>query len=319
MASKSDLKASAHVRLAAKSGSSPNRGDDSALLTAGETRYRIGAEIVGPITPPPLRYKKSADIQKKLLDSAEYLFARWGYAAVSIRDVTSLLKMRVANVSYYFGNKQNLYYEVLRRRAEPLSRMRLERLRRARTQRASGIVKLRALVAAYADPPLELSQSGDVGWKNFFSLIGQLTFTGFGVREIVELFNEPAREFMAGLYDLYPSASPVKIQTAAMLLIGPYIMVISEPGRIETFAERAFSSGDLPLLGPLMKDFIVGGIRELLGRPGAPKARPRKAATRRRKRKGAAPAIDKIGTADTVLAPLTEATRRFRRRRRRLR
>ena len=280
MASKHGLKANGNIRPAARSGSLPARGRERVLFTAGESRYRIGAEIVGPVTPRPARYKKSAAIQKKLLDSAEYLFARWGYAAVSIRDVTSLVKMRVANVSYYFGNKQNLYYEVLRRRAEPLSRTRLERLRAARMQTGSGIARLRALVAAYADPPLELSQTGDVGWKNFFSLIGQLTFTGFGVREIVELFNEPARELMAGLYDLYPSASPVKIQAAAVLLIGPYIMVISEPGRIETFPERAFSSGDLPLLGPLMKDFIVGGIRELLGAPGASAPRIKRPARR---------------------------------------
>jgi AcrR family transcriptional regulator len=238
-------------------------------LNVADSRYKIGAEIVGPITPLPVRYKKSADIQKQLLDSAEYLFARWGYAAVSIRDVTSSVRMRVANVSYYFGSKQNLYYEVLRRRAEPLSRMRLERLRAAHSQKTSGDRKLRALVAAYADPPLELSQSGDVGWKNFFSLIGQVTFTGLAAPEIAEFFNEPARELMAALEDLYPSAPPAKIQAAAMLLIGPYIMVISEPGRIETFPERAFSSGDVALLGPLMKDFILGGIREMLGSPAS--------------------------------------------------
>ena len=234
---------------------------------------------------PPVRYKKSADIQKQILDTAEYLFARWGYAAVSIRDVTSLLRMRVANVSYYFGSKQNLYYEVLRRRAEPLSRMRLERLRAAHSQKIDGNRKLRALVAAYADPPLELSQSGDVGWKNFFSLIGQVTFTGFAAREIAEFFNLPARELIAALQDLYPSASPAKIQAAAMLLIGPYIMVISEPGRIETFPERAFSSGDLDLLGPLMKDFIVGGIREMLGSPSAGRPRTRKSNGSRRTRR----------------------------------
>ena len=86
-------------------------------LNLANSRFAVGGEIVGPVTAPPVRYKKSAAIQKKLLDTAEYLFARWGYAAVSIRDVTSLARMRVANVSYYFGSKQNLYYEVLRRRA----------------------------------------------------------------------------------------------------------------------------------------------------------------------------------------------------------
>jgi AcrR family transcriptional regulator len=149
-------------------------------LSLDVPRYRVGAEIVGPVTAPPLRYKKSAAVQKQLLDTAEDLFARWGYAAVSIRDVTSQAKMRVANVSYYFGSKQNLYFEVLRRRSEPLARTRLERIGAARAQKVSRDLKLKALVAAYADPPLELSQSGDPGWKNFFSLIGQVTFTGFG-------------------------------------------------------------------------------------------------------------------------------------------
>lgn len=237
---------------------------EPSALNLSEPRFKIGGEIVGPVTPTPLRYKKSETIQAKLLDAAEYLFARWGYAAVSIRDVTALAEMRVANVSYYFGSKQNLYYEVLRRRAEPLAQMRLQRINAARSLKLNREQKLEALVAAYADPPLELSQSGEPGWKNFFSLIGQVTFTGFAAPQIAAFFNEPARQLMSGLQDLYPFAPRAKIQAAALLLIGPYIMVIAETGRIETFPEGEFSSSDLALLGPLMKDFIAGGIRGML-------------------------------------------------------
>lgn len=254
----------------------------------GDSRFAVGGEIVGPVTAPPVRYKKSAAVQKKLLDTAEYLFSRWGYAAVSIRDVTSVARMRVANVSYYFGSKQNLYYEVLRRRAEPLAQARIERITAARALKVNRNLKLKALVAAYADPPLELSQSGDAGWKNFFSLIGQVTFSGFAAPQIAEFFNAPARQLMAALHELYPSASPAKIQAAALLLIGPYIMVIAETGRIETFAERAFTSSDLALLGPLMKQFIAGGIREMLKSSAAdddrvrvPPARPSKSRLKR--------------------------------------
>jgi len=243
-----------------------------------DSRFKIGGEIVGPVTSAPLRYKKSEAVQKKLLDTAEYLFARWGYAAISIRDVTSLAKMRVANVSYYFGSKQNLYYEVLRRRSEPLAQMRLERIKAARALKIERAMKLDALVAAYADPPLELSRSGDPGWKNFFSLIAQVTFTGLVAQEIAQFFNEPARQLMDGLHDLYPSAPSARIQAAGLLLIGPYIMVIAETGRIETFPERAFSSGDLTLLGPLMKKFIAGGIRGVLESSAEkPRQRSRKA------------------------------------------
>jgi AcrR family transcriptional regulator len=245
-----------------------------------EPRFKVGGEVVGPVTPTPLRYKKSEAVQAKLLDAAEYLFARWGYAGVSIRDVTALAEMRVANVSYYFGSKQNLYYEVLRRRAEPLARMRLDRISAARSLKLSRGRRLKALVAAYADPPLELSQNGDPGWKNFFSLIGQVTFSGFAAPQIADFFNEPARQLMDALQELYPATPRVKIQAAALLLIGPYIMVIAETGRIETFPEREFSSGDLALLGPLMKEFIAGGIRGMLESPPA-KARLRATMDRR--------------------------------------
>jgi AcrR family transcriptional regulator len=253
---------------------------EPSALSLSEPRFKVGAKIVGPVTPTPLRYKKSEAVQANLLDAAENLFARWGYAGVSIRDVTAFAKMRVANVSYYFGSKQNLYYEVLRRRAEPLARMRLERIKAARSLKLDRERRLEALVAAYADPPLELSQNGEPGWKNFFSLIGQVTFTGFAAPQIAEFFNEPARQLMDGLQELYPSASGVKIQAAALLLIGPYIMVIAETGRIETFPEREFSSGDLDLLGPLMKDFIAGGIRGMLESPPT-KARQHEAKGRR--------------------------------------
>jgi hypothetical protein len=47
-------------------------------------------------------------------------------------------------------------------------------------------------------------------------------------------------------------------------------MVIAETGRIETFPEREFSSGDLALLGPLMKDFIESGLRGMLESTPAP-------------------------------------------------
>jgi AcrR family transcriptional regulator len=252
------------------------RSDETATSApnAAASRFTVGGEIVGPVTPAPLRYNKSEAVRKKLLDTAEYLFARWGYAAISIRDVTSAAKMRVANVSYYFGSKQNLYYEVLRRRSEPLAQMRLERIKAARSLKANRGSKLEALVAAYADPPLELSQSGDPGWKNFFTLIAQVTFSGFAAPQIFDFFNEPARQLMDGLQELYPAMPRAKIQAAALLLIGPYIMVIAETGRIETFFDRAFSSGDLALLGPLMKQFIAGGIRGILESP-AKKGRQR--------------------------------------------
>ena len=88
---------------------------------------------------------------------------------------------------------------------------------------------------------------------------------------------------MAGLNELYPFAPAAKVQAAALMLIGPYIMVIAETGRIETFPERAFSSGDLTLLGPMMKEFIAGGIRGMLDPRARRSAGGRRGRGRRRR------------------------------------
>ena len=54
--------------------------------------------------------------KERLLDEAEALFARKGYHAVSIREITKAAGCNLAAVNYHFGSKENLYLEVFRSR-----------------------------------------------------------------------------------------------------------------------------------------------------------------------------------------------------------
>ena len=256
-----------------------------------------GPALIGPLTPVPTRQRKSDAVRLKLLDTAEMLFAKFGYAGVSIRDVTAHAKMRLANVSYYFGSKQNLYFEVLRRRSEPLARERTRRFEAVIESDLEGEARLAALVDAYVDPAIEFRMSDDPGWRHYFSLIGQVTFSRLYPQEVTRYYNTPARKLMQALQELYPDATPNMVQAAAILMIGPYIYVLAETGRIETFPEATFTSGDFDFLGPTMKQFLLAGVRSVLtGEPwpgaavargakkkrSAPPAKKRKAATRSR-------------------------------------
>ena len=61
--------------------------------------------------------KNQEDIPKeRLLDEAEALFARKGFHAVSIREITSAAGCNLVAVNYHFGTKENLYLEVFRSR-----------------------------------------------------------------------------------------------------------------------------------------------------------------------------------------------------------
>ena len=64
---------------------------------------------------------ESADIRADILDSAESLFARKGYAATSLREIAEQVGVNAAMVHYYFGTKLALLRHVLERTLEPLA------------------------------------------------------------------------------------------------------------------------------------------------------------------------------------------------------
>jgi AcrR family transcriptional regulator len=59
---------------------------------------------------------KNECAKERLLNEAEVLFAKKGYDAVSVREITTSARCNLAAVNYHFGNKQNLYLEVFRAR-----------------------------------------------------------------------------------------------------------------------------------------------------------------------------------------------------------
>jgi AcrR family transcriptional regulator len=62
---------------------------------------------------------KNGQTRDRILDHAEILFARKGYHAVGVREITAAAGCNLAAVNYHFGNKQNLYLEVFRARWLP--------------------------------------------------------------------------------------------------------------------------------------------------------------------------------------------------------
>jgi AcrR family transcriptional regulator len=61
------------------------------------------------------------DLRKALLDAAEELFARGGFAATSVRSIAEQAGVNPAMVHYYFGSKQALLQAVLKRTLLPLA------------------------------------------------------------------------------------------------------------------------------------------------------------------------------------------------------
>jgi AcrR family transcriptional regulator len=223
-----------------------------------------GPELVGPVTEIPARSRRAEPIRAKLMDAAEILFARWGYTGVSIRDVTDLAGTRLANVTYYFGSKQNLYIEVLKRRAAPLSEMRLRSLALNEAMASSDLSYVKAWVDSYVDPAVKLLESGDPGWDHYLRLIAHVAYSRLWPATFNDFYNDAAAGFMASLRSRFPDVGETVIQHAFLMLTATSMYTLARTGRVETFQEPAFASDDIELLAPLTKRSIVGGLVELL-------------------------------------------------------
>src|SRR5882672_8308988 len=58
---------------------------------------------------------------ERLLQTARRLFAEHGYAATSVRDITSRAKTNLGAVTYHFGSKEALYQAVLLQLVQPMA------------------------------------------------------------------------------------------------------------------------------------------------------------------------------------------------------
>lgn len=92
--------------------------------------------------------------KERILGAAEDLFAQYGFAGTSLRQVTQHADVNIAAVNYHFGSKENLVAEVFRRRLDELSEKRLTILRGAQTEQPG---KLEPILAAFIEPALALT------------------------------------------------------------------------------------------------------------------------------------------------------------------
>lgn len=106
-------------------------------------------------TEPHRNAEIGAVTREKLLDAAERLFAYSGFAATSVRDITTAAGCNVAAVNYHFGGKDSLYRDVFVRRLAALRQRRLASIESARSRRPSKRrleEALRLFAAAFLEP-----------------------------------------------------------------------------------------------------------------------------------------------------------------------
>ncbi len=198
--------------------------------------------------------------RERLLDAAETLFADFGFNGVSVRQIVERAGVNLGAIPYHFGTKENLFKEVLLRRATPL---REERQRR-----------LDALVAISDDPPLEdvlhalLEPAFRANRENqaFRRLLGRASM-------------DPApevRRLLVEIYTLDFMTVPGALRRALAALpedeffwklncfYGVMLFVQADTGKIQTIAGETFDTSQPEVALKFVIPFLAAGFRAVI-------------------------------------------------------
>lgn len=147
------------------------------------------------------------DTKERILDAAESLFARHGFAAASLRQITADAGVNLAAVNYHFQSKEELFVAVIKRKIEPINARRLALLDGLESQLPDVVPSLEQVIRVFFRPVFEAQLLG-VELGNFPKLLGRfysepgervarVLGDAFGV--VLERFGRAFRRALPGL------------------------------------------------------------------------------------------------------------------------
>lgn len=175
----------------------------------------------------------------KILDAAEASFAEHGFAATSLRDITTKAGVNLASVNYHFGSKEALLASVLERRFGPVNQARLALLAKLEAD-PTPEPNVEGLVYALLAPVFQRRCEWDEQGTNFLQLIGRLLSVPHErVRSIMKAqFGEVIARFVPAFRRALPHLEADEVAWRILFLMGALINTMTWSGMSEMFGAR---------------------------------------------------------------------------------
>jgi len=204
-----------------------------------------------------------ADTKRRILDAAERLFARDGFAGTSIRAITGEAGVNLASANYHFGSKETLLEAVIDRRLEPLNRRRAERLD-AVVAAARAVDKRpapRDVLEAFFEPTLRLREPS-AGAAAFLTLVGRIMADPQGIGR--DIFLSRLMPLIKRFFEVLATALPDLPRDVLLWRLHFAIGSLSHLMRCHDRHEAALAGtaidGDVDRLIEELLDYTVAGM-----------------------------------------------------------
>ena len=185
--------------------------------------------------------------RQRILEQAQRLFAMRGYHGASIRDIAQASGLSNASLYYHFGNKQNLYFEVIKSYIAEVA----QQLQEAGAVEGSYRQRLTRMANAYAEIIVE-SQSA------IHNLLRDLT--QFGREEIRHLLPDARRRIQSTIAAvLEEGIAAGEVQQVDSYRVGVLLLgMISSLAALRIYGEVAETMAE-------DMDLVIGTLFEGIG------------------------------------------------------
>lgn len=178
------------------------------------------------------------DTKERILDAAESLFARYGFAATSLRQITAAANVNLAAVNYHFQSKEALFVAVIKRKIGPINARRLVLLDGLESQLPEVVPSVEQVMRAFFRPVFEAQLLG-VELGDFPQLLGRFyTEPGDRVARVLgDMFGEVFVRFSRAFLRALPGLTPKDLAWGAHFMIGSMAHYLAA-GEILKFMSR---------------------------------------------------------------------------------
>ena len=211
---------------------------------------RIDATVVQP----------RPDRRQNILDASQRLFGRFGYHAVTIRQIAAEAKVPLALVGYYFGQKQELYDAIFAHLSGTVAQRSVD-LRDALA--ASKGEQLQRIVLVMVVPVVRMRDSAQ-GESYALFLTRGLTQQGVEDDRAIREFLDPvSAEFISALHGAlaheYPGFTQAQAAWGFQFALGAILHYLNDQ-RVGRLSNGVNTAGD-PAVEKQLVAFILHGLR----------------------------------------------------------
>lgn len=197
----------------------------------------------------------------RILDTAERLFARYGFEATSLRTITKEAGVNLAAVNYHFQSKEALVQAVIGRRMGPVNARRLTLLDAYEAEAGGAPVPLENVLDAFLRPVIEMCGSHA---REFVPLIGRLyTEPGdFSDRLYKQQFEHLAQRFIPSLERALPDLPADELFWRVHFAIGAMAHTMAASKLLDLMSAGRCDISDVEGTLMRLKTFILAGLTE---------------------------------------------------------